>query len=92
MNFEFDARKDAANRTKHGISLAEAAQMEWSVMQVRADDRADYGERRWIGAAPLQGRLYVVIFTLRGDNIRVVSLRRANRREIQAYEIENAKR
>ena len=50
------------------------------------DDRKDYGELREIGYAVIESRLYCVVFTQRGDIFRVISLRKANNREIDRYE------
>lgn len=50
------------------------------------DDRADYGELREIGYAAISERLDCVVFTQRGDTFRVISLRKANHREISRYE------
>lgn len=50
------------------------------------DTRADYGELREIGFALIGDRLYVVVFVQRGDVMRVISLRKANSREVKLYE------
>jgi uncharacterized DUF497 family protein len=76
MKIEFDAAKDEANIAKHGVSLAAAAE----------DLRLEYGERRFNACAPLNGRLYAMCFTVRGDVIRVIGLRKANQREREKYE------
>jgi uncharacterized DUF497 family protein len=49
------------------------------------DDRRDYRELREIGYAQMDGQLYCVVFTQRGDMFRVISLRRANSREVKRY-------
>ena len=86
IKIEFDPAKDASNSRKHGVSLAMAAELNWSAAQVEVDERFDYEEDRFIGYAPLGDRVYCVAFTYRGDAIRVISLRKANRREVQRYE------
>lgn len=86
IKIEFDSAKDAGNSRKHGVSLARAAELDWSAARVEADDRFNYEEDRFIGYAPLGDRVYCVAFTDRGDAIRVISLRKANRREVQRYE------
>lgn len=50
------------------------------------DDRADYGEVREVGYAVIAQRLYVVVFLQRGDTMRIISLRKANKREIKHYD------
>ena len=81
----FDAAKDQANIAKHGVSLSRAADFVMEMARVSQDDRADYGEERLIAVGPLDNRLYVMIFTLRDGTIRVISLRKANRREVERY-------
>ena len=86
MEFEWDEEKDTANRAKHGLSLADAALLDWYGGQTRPDARRDYGEDRIEMLAKLKGRLHLCIFTMRGTAIRVISLRKANPREERRYE------
>ena len=86
MEFEWDEGKDAANRAKHGVSLAEAARMDWTTGVDMPDLRFAYGEARLTRIAPIDGRKYVCIFTFRGRRIRVISLRKANAREARGHE------
>jgi uncharacterized DUF497 family protein len=51
----------------------------------RKDDRKDYGEERWIALGNLDGAIVVVIYTLRDEAIRIISIRRANRYERKIY-------
>lgn len=88
MYIEFDPAKDAANQTKHGISLALADELDWEAALVWVDDRFEYGELRMIALAPRTGILYYVAFVENGEVRRVISLRRANRREVKHY-VEN---
>lgn len=85
MEITFDAAKDVANRAKHGVSLALAAELEWGWLLVVPDVRRDYGEQRWIGFAPISERVYCVVFTDRGEERRIISLRKANGREVRRY-------
>jgi uncharacterized DUF497 family protein len=86
MEIEFDAGKDRTNREKHGISLAAAADMDFEVAQVIPDERRDYGEARYWAVGPITGRLHVLAFTMRGQRLRAISLRKANERERRRYE------
>ncbi|HFC7871163.1 BrnT family toxin [Delftia acidovorans] len=86
MDIEFDPAKDQANIDKHGVTLALAADIEWSDVLCMPDDRRDYGEVREIGFTVIGQRLYVVVFVQRGQTMRIVSLRKANSREVKAYE------
>ena len=85
MQISFDPAKDAANRAKHGLALAEAAAVEWDSVIAAPDTRRDYGEPRMIGFGYLGLRLVCVVFADRGDERRIISLRKANSREIQRY-------
>ena len=86
MNITFDGAKDAANRVKHGVSLADAERLEWDWLCCRPDGRRDYGELREVGYAPLAGRVYCVVFVQLADVFRIISLRRANSREVNDYD------
>ena len=86
MNIEFDAAKDAANVAKHGVSLALAAKVEWSDVLCVPDTRCDYGEVREIGFTMIEQRLYVMVFVQRSAVMRIVSLRKANSREVKLYD------
>jgi len=88
MRIEFDLSKDAANQRKHGVSLSVASELDWEVALVWVDGRFEYNETRMIALAPKTGILYYVAFVDRGEVRRVISLRRANRREVKHY-VEN---
>ena len=85
MRIEFDSNKDAANQLKHGVSLGLAIELDWEAALVWVDDRSDYGETRMIALAPASETLYYVAFVDRGIVRRIISLRRANRREVKHY-------
>ena len=88
MRIEFDSAKDLANQTKHGVSLSFAGELDWEAALVWVDDRVEYNETRMIALAPKTEILYYVAFVDRGEVRRVISLRRANRREVKHY-VEN---
>lgn len=87
MRFEitFDPLKDSANRIRHGVSLELAKEIEWDHAELRVDGRRDYGEVREIAVVPIRGRMFCVVFTLRNETRRIISLRRANKREVNQY-------
>ena len=85
MRVEFDPAKDAANQAKHGVSLALAVELDWEAALVWFDARFDYEELRVIGLVPKTEDLYYVAFVDRGEVRRIISLRRANRREVKHY-------
>lgn len=88
MRIEFDPAKDTANQTKHGVSLSLAGELEWEAALVWVDARFKYNETRVIALAPKTEILYYVAFVDRGEVRRIISLRRANRREVKHY-VEN---
>ena len=85
MRFDFDPNKDRLNREKHGLSLSLATELDWDAALLWIDDRQDYGETRVLALAPKTEILYYVAFVDREDVRRVISLRRANRREVKRY-------
>lgn len=88
MKIEFDPAKDAANKVKYGVSLTLAVDLDWEASLVWIDDRFEYSETRMIALAPNTEILYYVAFVDRGNVRRIISLRRANRREVKHY-VEN---
>lgn len=86
MQIEFDPTKNASNERKHGVSLGLAAELEWDTLRSRTDTRRDYGEARQIGYAIAGQRLYCVVFVDRAGGLRrIISLRKANSREVASY-------
>lgn len=77
--------KDVGNRAKYGVSLTLAAELDWDAALVWVDDRFAYAEFRMIALAPTTGILYYVAFVDRASVRRIISLRRANRREVKHY-------
>jgi uncharacterized protein len=85
MEFEWDEGKDAANRAKHGVSLGEVVGMDWHYGVEVVDDRFSYGENRVQRYAFIGLRLFVCVYSLRADTVRIISLRKANKREIRTH-------
>ncbi len=88
MRIEFDPAKDRANIATHGVSLSFAVELDWDAALVWVDDRFEYDEVRMIALSPETETLYYVAFVDRGEVRRVISLRRATRREVKHY-VEN---
>lgn len=88
MEIEFDPAKEESNKAKHGLSLSFAIELDWESALVWIDERHDYCEVRMIALAPETDTLYYVAFVDRDEIRRIISLRRANRREVQHY-VEN---
>ena len=89
MIFEWDEDKNAANREKQGIAFEDLVAifaLAHSEGLIAQDRRKNYREDRFILLCPFNGRIYHVVFTWREDRIRLISARRANRKEVQDYE------
>ena len=89
MNVTFDPAKDAANLAKHGFSLLDAVGFEWETAVVWPDTRRDYGEPRMVALGYIGLRIMSVVFVDRPPEQpterRIISLRKANTREVQRY-------
>jgi hypothetical protein len=81
VEFEWDPAKSAATDTTRGISFLRAAEIFTSRLLEWEDERQDYGERRIRALGESTGELLHVVYTRRGDVIRIISARRANRKE-----------
>jgi uncharacterized DUF497 family protein len=87
VRVEWDEAKNQINIAKHGFDFADAWEIFQAPMFTALDTRYDYGEDRWIGIGLLRRRVVVVVFTEpEDDTIRVISLRKAVKRERVRYE------
>lgn len=84
MHIEFDPKKNAINKAKHGLDFMDVALLDWDNALIWEDDRENYGELRYAALA-MNGRLYSVAFTIRDDVFRVISFRKATKRETRRY-------
>ena len=89
MNVTFDPAKDAANLAKHGFSLLDAVGFEWETAVVWPDTRRDYGEPRMVALGYIGLRIMALVFVDRPPEQpterRIISLRKANSREVKRY-------
>jgi uncharacterized protein len=86
MDFEFDPEKNKANLSKHGIDLQDAAWLFADASRLDLpDDREDHGEPRRVAVGEVLGRVWVVVYTVRGKVHRLISARKANEREQKRY-------
>lgn len=85
LKYDWDPGKAAANKAKHGLAFEDAEAFDWTTALVAGDRRADYGEPRFKALGFIDDRLCVMIFTERGDAVRIISLRRANAQERKSY-------
>jgi uncharacterized protein len=84
MEIEWDPAKSATNAIERDLPFDLTADLDWSAAQII--------ETRYVAVAPLHGRLHVVVYCIRGDKRRIISFRKANEIEEQAYEKANAAR
>ena len=85
VKIDFDPTKNAANIANHGVSQADAKLLEWDLLLAQEDIRDDYGEQRMVGYAPIGALLFCVVFTEHEDTYRIISLRKATKREVREY-------
>jgi uncharacterized DUF497 family protein len=78
----WDEAKRQANLSKHGVDFAEVERLDWAGARIGPDARREYGEVRLRILARIGVRLHVLICAPRGGMLRVISLRKANRREV----------
>ena len=89
MKFDWDPNKSAINNVKHGIDFV-SAQSLWAD-ENRIEIHAPYPvEDRMILIAKYEEKVWTAVYTVRGDTIRIISVRRARKREVDLYEKENA--
>lgn len=84
MAVVFDSEKDADNKVKHGLSLGDFDGFD-SEPLVLADDRFEYGETRYRAFGRIDGQGHCLVFTLRGEDMRLISFRRAHEKEMRKY-------
>jgi len=92
MRHDWDEAKRRLNLAKHGVDFADIVRFTWASALVEADVRVDYGEIRLNAIGVMDDMIYVIVFTIRRTSLRLISFRRASRREILRYvtEIQNA--
>ena len=81
----FDSAKNATNITSRGLSFELVEQMEWATALIQEDTRKAYGERRFQVLGFIGERLHALVFTPREGKVHVISLRKANSREVKRY-------
>lgn len=86
MKLEYDPNKNQWNIKNRGLCFDRAADLDWASAQIIEDVRNDYPERRFVVAAFLETRLHILCFTPIEGGIRVISFRKANKREVKRYE------
>lgn len=86
MEITYDPAKNATNIEQRGLSFDRVADFDFETALFSVDDRQDYGETRYRGFGYLDGRLHALVFVETENGIRVISFRKANKREVKGYE------
>jgi len=81
VNYEWDEHKRQVNIKKHGIDFIDVPTIFDDDTVTIPDERFDYGENRFIVLGVLQSSVVVVVYTERGENIRIISARKATKNE-----------
>jgi uncharacterized DUF497 family protein len=85
VKIEFDSAKNKANLAKHGVDMAAAMDFDFETATTAVDNRRQYGEERIVALGLIGQRLYILVYTMRGKTLRVISLRKANAKERKAF-------
>ncbi|MFN0022902.1 MAG: BrnT family toxin [Parvularculaceae bacterium] len=85
MGYEWDAENADAHFKKHGVSFERGSHIFENPVFQREDDRIAYGEPRIIALGESDGGVLVVVYTQRGDNRRIISVRKASPDERELY-------
>ncbi len=83
--FEWHLDKGKANLAKHGVSFEDAAECFDGFLLEKEDTGRPYGEQRIIALGATKGVVLAIIYTYRGNRIRIISARKATRHERKTY-------
>lgn len=86
LDITYDHGKNASNIELRGLDFQRAAEFEFTTALFEIDERRDYGESRITAIGALDGVPHVLVFTIREESLRVISFRKANKREVRRYE------
>lgn len=85
LRFEWDSNKNDINIKKHGIDFSDLPKSFTFPMLRKEDKRKDYGEKRWIALVEVYKICIVIVYSIRKDTIRIISARKANKKERKIY-------
>jgi len=88
MKIEYDKNKSETNLKERNLSFDEAIYFDWQTAIYKEDTRKPYSEKRMIAMGFLNQRIHVICFTETKEGIRIISFRKANKREVKRYEEE----
>ena len=84
MEYEWDEAKREANIAKHDIDFEVANSFGWADALIEPSPQS--GEMRYAATGYVGQRLHQLVFTMRGERVRIISLRKAHRKEVEEYE------
>ncbi|CAN1501319.1 Ribonuclease toxin, BrnT, of type II toxin-antitoxin system [Paracoccaceae bacterium] len=85
MEFEFDPAKSVSNKDKHGIDFVEAQAL-WADGDLVDASVVSRGEQRYLVIGRIDGKHWTAVCTLRGEVVRIISVRRARKTEVMFYD------
>jgi len=86
MNFEYDENKSKSNKLKHNIDFIEAQELWEDEELFDLKSNNDDEEDRYLVIGKINSKYYTAIVTYRGVNVRIISVRRSRKKEIETYE------
>ena len=86
IEIEYDPDKNQRNIEERDIDFDIAKEFKWDTALIWQDTRKDYTEPRYSTIGFIHNRLHVLVFTPRNEAIRIISLRKANKREVKRYD------
>lgn len=86
MKIEFDPTKSEKNKQNRDLPFSRVIDFVWESAIFKEDTRKDYPEKRIVGMGYLDKRLHIICFTPIDQGVRVISFRKANKREVNYYE------
>jgi len=89
MEFEFDPTKSDSNKQKHGLDFQEARAL-WADPDLIEIPVQTIDEPRYLVIGMIQGKHWSGVITYRGDKVRIISMRRSRKEEVEIYESESA--
>jgi uncharacterized DUF497 family protein len=92
VKIEYDEGKSNKNARERGLPFETANEFDWPNAIYEEDVRKKYPERRFVAVGCIGEKMHVICFTPIEGGVRIISLRKANRREVRAYEAETADR
>lgn len=84
MKFEYDPVKSATNKLKHGLDFEEAKAL-WKDENLLEVPVLRTGEQRFLVIGMIRGKVWTGVITYRGEAVRIISVRRARKEEVEHY-------